>query len=171
MTEQPAGTSLGDELLALYPAALPQVYGFVLARCGDAATAEDLTAEAFMSAVAAIQEGSVSSISIGWLIVVARRRLIDHWRKVERERRSLRAVSGPEAVEDPWNEVIDVESAREALGRVAPQYRAVLTLRYVDGLSVPEVAELLERTVHATESLLQRARAALRQVYIEGETP
>ena len=47
--------------------------------------------------------------------------------------------------------------------------RAALTLRHLDGLSVPEVARHLDRSVHATETLLVRARAALRRVYQEGE--
>jgi len=42
-------------------------------------------------------------------------------------------------------------------------------LRYVDGLSVPEVAELLARTVHATEALLVRARVAFRRIYEEDD--
>ena len=46
--------------------------------------------------------------------------------------------------------------------------RAALTLRYLDGLPVPEVARHLDRTVHATEALLVRARAAFRRIY-EGE--
>jgi len=40
-----------------------------------------------------------------------------------------------------------------------------LTLRYLDDLSVPEVAALLQRTVHGTEALLVRARAAFRRSY------
>ena len=47
-------------------------------------------------------------------------------------------------------------------------HRAALTLRYLDGLPVPEVASHLDRTVHATEALLVRARAAFRRIY-EGE--
>ena len=39
-------------------------------------------------------------------------------------------------------------------------------LRYVDELSVPDVARELGRSVHATESLLVRARAALRDVVV-----
>ena len=46
-------------------------------------------------------------------------------------------------------------------------HRAALTLRYVDDLSVPAVAELLGRTVHATEALLVRARSAFRVAYEE----
>jgi RNA polymerase sigma-70 factor (ECF subfamily) len=154
--------------LELYPEALPQVYGFLLARCGDVTLAEDLTAETFMTGVRAIEDAA-EPITVGWLIVVARRRLIDHWRRLEREQRSLRLVHESDEV-DPWDEVTDVEAVRGALQRVAPHYRAALTLRYIDGLSVPEVAGLLERTVHATESLLVRARSALRDAYDEEGT-
>jgi RNA polymerase sigma-70 factor (ECF subfamily) len=56
------------------------------------------------------------------------------------------------------------------LRRLGPHHRAALTLRYMDDLPVPEVADLLGRTVHATEALLVRARSAFRAVYAgEGE--
>ena len=56
-------------------------------------------------------------------------------------------------------------TAREVLGRLGPHHRLALTLRYLDGLPVPEVARLLDRTLHATEALLVRARAAFRSAY------
>ena len=59
--------------------------------------------------------------------------------------------------------------ANDVLARLGRHHRAALTLRYVDGLPVPEVAELLGRTVHATEALLVRARAAFRKIYASGE--
>ena len=55
--------------------------------------------------------------------------------------------------------------ARATLDRLAPHHRAALTLRYLDDLPVPEVAALLDRTLHATEALLVRARAAFRRAY------
>jgi RNA polymerase sigma-70 factor, ECF subfamily len=55
------------------------------------------------------------------------------------------------------------------LGRLGAHHRAALTLRYLDGLPVPEVAQHLDRTVHATEALLVRARAAFRRIYEAGE--
>ena len=58
--------------------------------------------------------------------------------------------------------------AREVLDRLGAHHRAALTLRYLDGLPVPEVARHLDRTVHATEALLVRARTAFRRIY-EGE--
>jgi RNA polymerase sigma-70 factor (ECF subfamily) len=51
------------------------------------------------------------------------------------------------------------------LATLGPHHRAALTLRYLDGLPVAEVARLLDRTVHATEALLVRARSAFRRSY------
>jgi RNA polymerase sigma-70 factor (ECF subfamily) len=69
--------------------------------------------------------------------------------------------------EDHWDVQLDVVRARETLERLGPHHRAALTLRYLDDLPVPRVAALLERTVHATEALLVRARIAFRRAYGE----
>jgi RNA polymerase sigma-70 factor (ECF subfamily) len=100
------------------------------------------------------------------LIGVARHKLADHWRRVEREQRGLRLLDGqPAGVDDPWETVVDRIRAREVLDRLGAHHRAALTLRYLDGLPVPEVARHLDRTLHATEALLVRARAAFRRIY------
>ncbi len=148
-----------SDLLELYDEALPQVYGYLLSRCGQRALAEDLTAETFLAAV-----GAGAEVSVPWLIGVARHKLVDHWRRQSREERSLALVEPP--AEPPWEDcVLDAVTAHEALGRLGPHHRAALTLRYLDGLPVPEVARLLDRTLHATEALLVRARAAFRRAY------
>jgi len=59
-------------------------------------------------------------------------------------------------------------SCRLVLGRLGTHHRAALTLRYLDGLPVPEVARHPDRTVHATEALLVRARTTFHRIY-EGE--
>ena len=61
--------------------------------------------------------------------------------------------------------MLDAVTARQVLARLGPHHRLALTLRYLDGLPVPEVARLLDRTLHATEALLVRARAAFRRAY------
>jgi RNA polymerase sigma-70 factor, ECF subfamily len=153
-------------LLKLYDDALPHVYGYLLARCGDIGLAEDLTAESFLAAVRVVREPGAPDPSIPWLIGVARHKLADHWRRVEREQSGLRLLDrDPAPVDDPWETVVDQIRAREVLGRLGAQHRAALTLRYLDGLPVPEVARHLHRTLHATEALLVRARAAFRSIY------
>ena len=156
-------------LLKLYDDALPHVYGYLLARCGDTGLAEDLTAESFLAAVYAVRKPGAPGPSIPWLIGVARHKLADYWRRVEREQRGLRLLDGePASVDDPWETVVDRIRAREVLDRLGAHHRAALTLRYLDGLSVPDVADHLGRTVHATEALLVRARRAFRARYHEG---
>jgi RNA polymerase sigma-70 factor, ECF subfamily len=156
-------------LLELYDEALPHVYGYLLARCGDAALAEDLTAEAFLAAVHAVREPGAPGPSVPWLIGVARHKLADHWRQVAREKRGLHLLDGEtEQIDDPWECAVERIRAREVLKQLGPHHQAALTLRYLDGLPVPEVARHLDRTVHATEALLVRARTAFRRIY-EGE--
>lgn len=159
-------------LLELYDEALPHVYGYLVTRCGQRALAEDLTAETFLAAVSAVRKPDAPELSVGWLIGVARHKLADHWRRAEREQRGLRVLEGePAAVEDPWDVALDAIRARDVLAELGAHHRAALTLRYLDGLPVAEVAEHLGRTVHATEALLVRARTAFRRGYTgEGGT-
>jgi RNA polymerase sigma-70 factor (ECF subfamily) len=154
---------------ALYERALGDVYGYLVRRCPDRATAEDLTSETFLAAARAAGDGT-TELTVAWLIGTARHKLIDQWRRAARGRR---------LVADHWSDDIDgadgaaapdpadpVEAlhVRDVLARMSPEHRAALVLRYLDGLPVPEVAWHLDRSVHATESLLVRARASYRAV-------
>jgi len=155
----------GADLLALYDEALPQVYGYLLHRCRNSTVAEDLTAETFMAAVESIGRTAVAEVTTAWLIGIARQKLVDHWRRQERDARNLRAIDAPPDEDDPWDAELDGFAARDTLDRLGAHHRAALTLRYVDDLPVPDVAALLDRTVHATEALLVRARRAFREIY------
>jgi RNA polymerase sigma-70 factor (ECF subfamily) len=158
-------------LLELYDAALPEVYGYLLSRCGQRPLAEDLTAETFLAAVEAVRRHPPPALSVAWLVGVARHKLADHWRRAVREERGLRVIGGGRArdEDDPWDERLDALVAREVLAELGPHHRAVLTLRYLDGLPVAQVAEHMHRTVHATEALLVRARGAFRNAYARRE--
>jgi len=159
-----------SELLGLYDRALPQVYGYLVSRCGGAALAEDLTAETLLAAVDAVRADANAPVSVPWLVGVARHKLVDHWRRQAREERGLRAVGTEGRAHDEqdsgdWDVRLDALRARTTLERLSPLHRAVLTLRYLDDLSVPDVAALVNRSVHATEGLLVRARGAFRRAY------
>lgn len=153
-------------MAAIYRQALPHVYGYLLSRCGDVSLAEDLTAETFMAAVAEARRPGAPRITVAWLVGVARHKLADHWRRGAREQRTVAAASQlAQAHDDPWDEWLDADAVYAALRRLPAPQRAALTLRYLDGLPVAEVASHLGRSLTATETLLVRARAALRRVY------
>lgn len=161
-----------DELLRLYDEALPEVYGYLRRRCEGREVAEDLTAETWLAAVAAVRDGGSPPLGLPWIIGVARHKLVDHWRRQGRAGRNLEvlAVAGGagEDLDDPWERRLDAVAAHATLAGLPGHYRQVLTLRYLDDLPVPEVAGLLGVSVHAAEGLLVRARGAFRKAYAGG---
>ncbi|NLD76952.1 MAG: sigma-70 family RNA polymerase sigma factor [Acidimicrobiales bacterium] len=165
-----SGDVAAAALLDGYERSLPQVYGYLVARCGSVAVAEDLTSETFLGAVAAVRNGTSPVPTTAWLVGIARHKLVDHWRRQEREQRKLAAVADlSEDSDDPWDARLSIGRAREVLADLGPHHRSALVLRYLDGLTVPEVADHLGRTVHATEALLVRARRAFRTLYEQGD--
>lgn len=121
-----------------------------------------------MAAVGATKQRRVPEVNVAWLVGIARHKLVDYWRRAAREQRSLAVIeNAAEASADPWEEWLDAEVAHAALSRLPPPQRVALTLRYLDGLPVADVAEHLGRSLHATETLLARARATLRRIYLE----
>lgn len=174
VSAETAAVDPGTALLGLYDGALAEVYGYVVARCGDRVVAEDVTAEVFMAAVTSINRGAVDTVTVAWLVGIARHKLVDHWRRIERDQRRLQAVvdhvATAEGVPDPteaWDAEVDAAAAHRVLAGLGAHHRIVLTLRYVDGLSVADVASIIDRTLHATEALLVRARRAFRHAYEE----
>lgn len=156
----------GRALLEGFDRSMPQVYGYLVARVRNAPVAEDLTSETYLAAVKAIQDDRVPEPSTAWLIGVARHKLVDHWRREARDERRLAAVAVEHVeTDDPWDIRLDAAHARTVLSTLAPHHRLALTLRYLDGLPVAEVADALDRTLHATEALLVRARKAFRTAY------
>ena len=168
---RPVDDQHGRRLLALYDEALPRVYGYLFDRCRNRAVAEDLTSETFLAAVRAGQIEATPVLSTPWLVGVARPEPPTIGDARPADERTARVLAGvPDEVDDPWDAHIDQARGRGPRRLLGPHHRVALTLRYVDGLSVPEVAEILGRTVHATEALLVRARNAFRRLYEKGET-
>jgi RNA polymerase sigma-70 factor (ECF subfamily) len=154
VSAEPDGNDAPRALLALYDDALPIVYGYFVRRCGDRGTAEDAR----------------PPITVPWLLGVARHKLADHYRR-RHDRFTVPVADLPEplAPSDDWDAALDRIVAESVLARLPEHHRTVLALRYMDDCSVPECAELIGRTVHATEALLVRARRAFRSHYPEPE--
>lgn len=162
----PPAIDHGAALLRIYDEAVGEVFAYLAARCGGRALAEDLTADTFLAAVGQIRRGKVETVTIAWLIGIARHKLVDEWRRSAR--RPTPGVLDEQAepmIDDQWDVVIDRQFVGSVMAELGPHHRSALALRYFDGLSVPDVADHLGRTVEATETLLVRARRRFRTVY------
>jgi RNA polymerase sigma-70 factor (ECF subfamily) len=116
-------------LASVYRSALPRVYGLLLDRCGSPHLAEELTAQTFEAAASKARRGELSDVTIPWLFVVAKRRLVDHWRaRSARERLQdrLTAIPPEEWATSPRSEDPEISAALDGL---PPRQRLVLTLR------------------------------------------
>ena len=140
----------------IYRSHVDEVYRYVFRRCRDHALAEDVVHDVFTTLARSIEDPE--SVTVGWLKRVARNRLIDIIRRNDNYERKLRLLN---AVDDrPSNAAADeLEAALELL---APINRIVLTLRYLDGMTVAEIADELDRPIKGVEALITRSRRALR---------
>jgi len=153
------GGSDREAFLDLYERTLGPVYRYLRRGCaGQPGVAEELAQETYLAALAAVRAGRAGEVGLPWLLGVAHHKLVDHYRASRREERSRVAL----AARPPGPAAAHGGGAAELLGALPAAQRAALALRYVDDLPVPEVARRLGRSVHATESLLARGRAALR---------
>lgn len=156
----------------LYASHAERVYGFVLSRCGSRALAEDLTGDTFVDAARAVARGDRDRIDRSWLITVARRRVVDHWRRASNYERKLDGLRGRQlgegvdlrdGLDDDHDQVI------AALDSLPTRQRACLALRYLEGYSLSEVADVLGIGYRAAESLVARARQSFVDAYNAGE--
>ena len=155
---------------AFYEEALPRVYSYLFHRCGGVVpVAEDLTQETFLAAVAEIKKGASVAAPVPWVLGIAKHKLLDHYRRQKRgEREVAMSWEAPGGDDLPAPDAEDArDRAMEALGALPASQRAALVLRYLDGMSVPEVARSLRKSVHAAESLLARGRESFKRSYLE----
>lgn len=151
-----------------------QVYRFGLKMCRDSEDAKDVLQDTLFAAARGVRDFRGASSISTWLYTIARSFCIKKRRKrkfAPEQERSLDTDSEMEAgrVADPTKNPdealasMQVEHALEqAIGALEPTYREVLLLRDVEGLTAPEVAEVLGLSVHAVKSRLHRARLAVR---------
>jgi RNA polymerase sigma-70 factor (ECF subfamily) len=154
----------------LFDAHSDEVFRFVVARSGSHAVAEDVTGEVFLAAARRIRDHG-DDIDVRWLIGVARNRLIDTWRSRERDRRRLARASADPSNRDDHTDIPPSmhqdERTLRALRSLPDRQRAAVVLRYLDELSVSEVADRLDMPYGTAESLLARGRRSFKQAYEE----
>ncbi|MCU1367101.1 MAG: polymerase subunit sigma-24 [Ilumatobacteraceae bacterium] len=152
-----------DEFIAWYDATVRPASGYAARLCGpDRSKAEDLVQDAYLSLLRRSRSGALTEASVGLITTTIRNRFLDGIRSSKSEDRRLRLVAVTDAPTDTGRPVDDESSRTDPTAHLSERDRAALVLRYVDGLSVAEVAGELGLTVHAAESLLTRAKSRAR---------
>jgi len=152
-----------------YDMIAPRVYAYLYSRTGSAAVAEELTQETFIEVVRSPRSFDGRSDALPWVIGVARHRLFRHFRRTKlddgRSGDLIREIEIRGEDDRSWRNMEQRDGVSSAMGALAADQRAALMLRFVDGLSVNEVAATIGRSEDATESLIRRARQAFEHSY------
>jgi len=150
------------------------VFAQVLLVVGERALAEEIVQDAMLAVWRGAGSFRGESSARSWVIAIARRQTRDRLRGHRGQR--LRVVDdafladqpgsgpGPEVMALDRAELADV---RGAIGELAPAHREVLGLAFGSGLSLPEVAGVLEIPVSTVKSRLTAARTALNRILNE----
>ena len=136
---------------------------------GDVALAEDLTQQTFVAAIDQRSRFDGRSDTITWLCGIARHKLADHFRAIERDERRQRRMEVRQIEFDREGPaglgMEDRTMIAEILRSLPANQRAVLVFVVLDDLPVAEAARLMGKSRGATESLLFRARDSFRRAY------
>lgn len=158
-------------LAEIYDCYADRIYTYIFHRVGSRPIAEDLTADVFVRMLEAIERNSFAQTSLrAWLYRVAHNIVVDYYRAQPSEQpvlldERLGVVSG-----DPRPRIearLAQAGLRTALSRLTDRQQQVIVLRFGEGMTAREVAEVLGTTEGAVRALQHRAVAELRRVLEE----
>jgi RNA polymerase sigma-70 factor, ECF subfamily len=150
------------------------VFRYVLFRTGDRTLAEDLTQETFVRALRRISSVSYQGRDIGaWFVTIARNLIFDHVKssRYRLEQTTSEIVELSPTTGGPEQEVLDGATNDELLRcvrKLNPDQQECIQLRFLQGLSVAETAEIMDRNEGAVKALQHRAVRRLAQLLPEG---
>jgi RNA polymerase sigma factor (sigma-70 family) len=147
----------------IYKRHAADVYRYSLAVLRNPADAEDVTQTTFLNAYRAIQRGDRPEKAQNWLIAIAHNVCRQRFRQASRRPSEVafdEDLAGAPPVE---SDAPSPEDLTRALSHLAFNQRAALVLRELEGRSYAEIAQALDISVSAVETLLFRARRALRE--------
>ncbi len=151
---------------ALYDGFVDPIYRFVYYRTSHKQTAEDVTSEVFMKALARIHQFDESKGTFqSWLYTIARNTIVDHYRTKKE------AVDIEEAYEVGTKTDLDgrvdrtreLEKVRAYLDTLPEDSREIVLLRVWDDLSYQQIAEIVGKSEAACKMTFSRAIGKLRQ--------
>jgi RNA polymerase sigma-70 factor (ECF subfamily) len=158
---------------ALYEQFMPKVFRYISFRINDENMAQDLTSIVFEKALTKFSAFNPQKASFStWIFTIARNTVIDHYRVYKKED-SLdqeKVVNAPAQYPSPEDEAIKTENThrlRVFLTRLNKREQEAIILKYSNGMSNREIAEVLQLTESNVGSILCRTIRKLRNSFLE----
>jgi len=158
-----------DAFEKLYNKYKVKIYNYLIIKVnGDKDVAEEILSDTIYSALVSAPNLKDQNKILGWLLQIANRRFLDYlrnkYRESEKNEDSFDENSpGKNNVVEEIHEKEKVVLMNLALDKIKPKYSKLLRLKYYDDKSQKEIAKILKKSVSSVESLLFRAREALKK--------
>lgn len=151
----------------IYDKYVNKIYRFVFLKVSSQEVAEDLTSETFLRGWESFKNtNNTIENPQAFLYKIARNLVIDHYR--EKGRVQIVSADNTPIIDPRLNLTekaiisTDLDNIKQVMSGLKEDYQNVIIWHYLDGLSIPEVAKLLDRSEEATRVLLHRALKSLR---------
>jgi RNA polymerase sigma-70 factor (ECF subfamily) len=148
-----------EELVGLYQ---PRLRYFMARMVGEHA-ADDRLQEVWLEVYRGVARLADPGAFHAWLYQIARRRALRELRKKQKPLSPLEGMDLAEEAEEEFS-AEDAERVHEGLGRLAPEHREVLLLRFFEGMAYEDIARVLGCHLGTVRSRLHYAKRALRRV-------
>ncbi len=163
-----------DALRMIYESYFPPIYQFIRLRINEREHARDIAADVFVDFFIALRGNRAPHTSLrAWLFRVARNKVYDHYGKQKQfPTETLEDWVPASSDHDPEFEFlrsIRVEHVRRAMNMLVAEQQEVLILRFAQGLSLQETADLMDKSTSAIKSLQFRSVETLRKILDGGE--
>ncbi len=147
----------------LYHRYLPRLYRYCLQRVDDAQQAEDISAQVFIEVLNGLMNGKYKEAGCfaAWLFTIARRRVVDHYRKPEVETLQESHPYNPE-ISKQVEDLDDKQQLIDLIQELDEEHQELLRLRFAAELSFEEIALLDGRKPAAVKMAIYRMLEQLR---------
>jgi RNA polymerase sigma-70 factor (ECF subfamily) len=168
-----------DALSWVYQEYHEAIYRYIYHHLGETHTAQDLTGDVFRRFLQALQNGGGPTRQLrAWLYRVAHNLVVDELRRRQhRDHECLDDTQGDllrsdtEHLDELASKAIATERVRCALATLTEEQHQVVVLKFLEGMSNAEVAEITGKTVGAVKALQHRALYTLRAELAASDTP
>lgn len=150
-----------------------KIYNFIIIKTnGNTYAADEIFSETFYSALASAPNIKNVDNILGWLLSIANRRLYDYINKENKNKDCIEEIISVESIEhdmikDKQSEKTEIDEKllmiKAAMDKLKPLYKDILNLKYTEKKSQKEIADILKKSRSSVESLIFRAKEALKK--------
>ncbi len=162
-----------NALLKFYRTYAPQIRRHIAHKIHDPSDVEEVLQDTLYAFLESIRDFTYAASIRTYVFSICRHKIADYYRKREIKHAVFSRIPQLEALIMPLvssEEKLDAElmskNVVQTLGRLMPAYKDVLSLRYIDGMAVSDVAQKLALTVKSAECKLFRAKKAFVKAFI-----